>query len=171
MVPQGPSASPGFTHLAVNGYRSLQQLTLPMGSLTVVCGANGCRKSNLYRSVGLITAAARGDLVAALAAEGGLPAVFWAGSQRSRASRLGEQPLQGSPRREAVRLRLGFAGKTLSYAIELGYQADDQTSAFLLDPEIKREWIWAGGPFYPQQPAGAAQRVRGGTALLRQLSH
>jgi hypothetical protein len=138
--------------LAVAGYRSLQQLTLPLGGLTLVCGANGNGKSNLYRSLGLIAAAARGDLVAALAAEGGLPAVFWAGPERtSAAMRRGEQPVQGSSgRREAARLRLGIAGTTLSYAIELGYRADDHTSAFVLDPEIKREWIWAGGPFHPR---------------------
>jgi predicted ATPase len=47
-------------------------------------------------------------------------------------------------------LRLGIACETLSYAIELGYRADDHTSAFVLDPEIKREWIWAGGPFHPR---------------------
>jgi len=158
--PQPPSASAtagSLTHLAVAGYRSLQQLTLPLGGqplggLTLVCGANGCGKSNLYRSLGLIAAAARGDLVAALAAEGGLPAVFWAGPERtSSAMRRGEQPVQGSSgRREAARLRLGIAGQTLSYAIELGYRADDHTSAFVLDPEIKREWIWAGGPFHPR---------------------
>ncbi|MEB3332130.1 MAG: AAA family ATPase [Synechococcaceae cyanobacterium] len=143
--------SPALSHLAVNGYRSLQQLSLPLGGLTLVCGANGCGKSNLYRSLGLIAAAARGDLVAALAAEGGLPAVFWAGPARSSASsRRAEQPLQGGLRHEAVRLRLGFAGDALSYAIELGYRADDQRSAFVLDPEIKREWIWAGGPFHPR---------------------
>jgi predicted ATPase len=136
----------------VAGYRSLQQLTLPLGGLTLVCGANGSGKSNLYRSLGLIAASARGDLVAALAAEGGLPAVFWAGPERtSSAMRRGEQPVQGSSgRREPARLRLGIAGETLSYAIELGYGADDQTSAFALDPEIKREWIWAGGPFHPR---------------------
>jgi len=163
--PSAPSGS--LTHLAVAGYRSLQQLTLPLGGqahegqphggqpdggLTLVCGANGCGKSNLYRSLGLIAAAARGDLVAALAAEGGLPAVFWAGPERTTAAmRSGEQPVQGSSgRREAARLRLGIAGTTLSYAIELGYRADDYTSAFVLDPEIKREWIWAGGPFHPR---------------------
>lgn len=141
-----------LTQLAVAGYRSLQQLTLPLGGLTLVCGANGCGKSNLYRSLGLIAAAARGDLVASLAAEGGLPAVFWAGPERiSAAMRRGEQTVQGSSgRREAARLRLGIAGQILSYAIELGYRADDQTSAFALDPEIKREWIWAGGPFHPR---------------------
>jgi predicted ATPase len=47
-------------------------------------------------------------------------------------------------------VRLGIAGESLSYAIELGYRADDSTSAFVLDPEIKREWIWAGGPFHPR---------------------
>jgi predicted ATPase len=62
----------------------------------------------------------------------------------------GEIPVQGSVRREAARLRLGLAGETLSYAIELGYRADDLGSAFVLDPEIKREWIWAGGPFHPR---------------------
>jgi predicted ATPase len=108
---------------------------LPLGELTLVCGVNGCGKSNLYRALGLIAAAARGDLVAALSAEGGLPAVMWAGPERGA---------------QASRLRLGFAGETLSYGIELGYGVEDQTSAFVLDPEIKREWIWAGGPFHPR---------------------
>lgn len=151
MSTRATNQPPEITHLAVSGYRSLQQLTLPLGGLTLVCGANGCGKSNLYRSLGLIAAAARGDLVAALAAEGGLPAVFWAGPvQTSPAMRRGEQPVQGTLRREAARLRLGIAGDTLSYAIELGYRADDVASAFVLDPEIKREWIWAGGPFHPR---------------------
>jgi predicted ATPase len=155
-----------LTHLAVAGYRSLQQLTLPLGGLTLVCGANGSGKSNLYRSLGLIAAAARGDLVAALAAEGGLPAVFWAGPERTTAAmRRGELPVQGSSlRREAARLKLGIASENLSYAIELGYRADDQTSAFVLDPEIKREWIWAGGPFHPRsllvQRSGAVEGGR-----------
>jgi predicted ATPase len=129
------ASAPSLSHLAVAGYRSLQQLMLPLAELTLVCGVNGCGKSNLYRALGLIAAAARGDLVAALAAEGGLPAVMWAGPDRGA---------------QASRLRLGFAGETLSYAIELGYRVEDQTSAFVLDPEIKREWIWASGPFHPR---------------------
>ncbi|MEB3259719.1 MAG: ATP-binding protein, partial [Cyanobacteriota bacterium] len=155
--------------LAVTGYRSLRQLTLPPGPLTLVCGANGCGKSNLYRALGLIAAAARGELVAALAMEGGLPAVFWAGPERApAASRGGEGRVEGSARREAARLRLGFAGDTLSYAIELGYRGDDQKSAFVLDPEIKREWIWAGGPFHPrallvQRAGGVVERCEGGS--------
>jgi predicted ATPase len=142
--------TPGLTHLAVSGYRSLRQLSVPLGGLTLVCGANGCGKSNLYRSLGLISAAARGELVSALAAEGGLPAVFWAGPERAATAPRSERPVEGGPRREAARLKLGIAGDTFSYAIELGYRADDSRSAFVLDPEIKREWIWAGGPFHPR---------------------
>jgi predicted ATPase len=146
-----PGPEPGLTHLAVSGYRSLRQLTVPLGALTVLCGANGSGKSNLYRALGLIAAAARGDLVAALAAEGGLPAVFWAGPERaSTAPHRGEPSIQGGSRRDVARLLLGFAADPLSYAIELGFHADDHTSAFALDPDIKREWIWAGGPFHPR---------------------
>lgn len=168
MVNDSPLA---VSHLAVRGYRSLQQLMVPLAPLTVVCGANGCGKSNLYRSLSLIVAAARGDLVGALAAEGGLPAVFWAGSPRAQ---------QGARQPTGERLRLGFATPTLSYAIELGYQADDQTSVFVLDPVIKREWIWAGGPFHPrsllvQRDGAVVERCSGAASgskqpLARELS-
>ncbi|MEB3322366.1 MAG: AAA family ATPase [Synechococcaceae cyanobacterium] len=139
-----------ITHLAVSGYRSLQQLVVPLEPLTLVTGANGSGKSNLYRALRLIVAGARGDLVGALAREGGLPAVMWAGPERiGAAMRSGEVPVQGGPRTRPVRLRLGFAGDPFSYAIELGYPPERRT-AFALDPQIKGEWIWAGGPFHPR---------------------
>ena len=53
--------------LAVAGYRSLQQLVLPLGPLTLISGANGSGKSNLYRALALVAAAARGELVVSLA--------------------------------------------------------------------------------------------------------
>jgi predicted ATPase len=62
MPDHGESKAQALTHLAVTGFRSLQQLTLPLASLTLVCGANGSGKSNLYRSLALIAAAARGML-------------------------------------------------------------------------------------------------------------
>lgn len=136
--------------LAIAGYRSLQQLVLPLGQLTVISGANGSGKSNLYRALGLIAAAARGELVARLAREGGLPAVLWAGPQQlSRAMRAGEQPVQGGPRSKPVRLKLGFGSDLLSYAIQLGYPQNGK-SAFSLDPQIKRECLWAGVSFHPR---------------------
>ena len=135
--------------LAVSGYRSLQNVVVPFGQLTLVTGANGSGKSNLYRALRLLTAAARGTMVGALAQEGGLPAVMWAGQERlSRAMREGAQPVQGGPRQQAVRLRLGFAAEPFSYAVELGYPQERQ-SAFALDPQLKGEWIWAGEGFHP----------------------
>ena len=139
-----------LTHIAAGGYRSLQNLILPIHGLTVICGANGSGKSNLYRALRLIVAAAEGRLVAKLAAEGGLPAALWAGPRRTtRAMKQGLEPIEGTAERGPVRLRLGFAGDLLSYAIELGYPLE-RGSAFHLDPQIKGEWIWAGGPFHPR---------------------
>ncbi|QEY31449.1 ATP-binding protein [Synechococcus sp. RSCCF101] len=140
----------GIRLLAVSGYRSLQDVVLPLDQLTLVSGVNGSGKSNLYRALRLILAAARGDLVGVLAREGGLPAVMWAGPERlSREMRQGERPVQGGPRQQPVRLRLGLAADPFSYAIELGYTQDPQ-SAFALDPALKGEWIWAGGRFHPR---------------------
>jgi predicted ATPase len=137
-------------HLAVNGYRSLQNVVLPLDQLTLVTGSNGSGKSNLYRALRLIVAAARGELVGTLAREGGLPATLWAGPSRlSREMRQGEQPIQGGSPQQPVRLRLGFAADPLSYAIELGYPGERET-AFALDPALKGEWIWAGGSFHPR---------------------
>jgi predicted ATPase len=136
--------------LAVAGYRSLQQLVLPMGALTLITGANGAGKSNLYRALRLVVAAARGDLVRRLAAEGGLAAALWAGPETlAGAMRRGEVPVQGGPRSRPVRLKLGFAAHPFSYALSLGYPAQGE-SAFQLDPHIKDEWIWAGEAFHPR---------------------
>jgi predicted ATPase len=58
----------------------------------------------------------------------------------------GEVPIQGGPRRDVVRLRLGFADEDFGYSISLGLP-QSSGSAFHLDPEIKQESIWAG-PYY-----------------------
>ena len=60
--------------------------------------------------------------------------------------RKGETPIQGGPRKGVVRLRLGFSGEEFGYSISLGLPTPS-SSAFFLDPEIKRECIWAG-PYY-----------------------
>jgi predicted ATPase len=39
--------------LAIANYRSLRQLTVPLGRLTVVTGANGSGKSSVYRAMRL----------------------------------------------------------------------------------------------------------------------
>jgi predicted ATPase len=135
--------------LAIGNYRSLLQLVIPLGRLNVITGPNGSGKSNLYRALRLLAETAQGGVVNALAREGGLSSTFWAGPEKlSRRMRKGEVPIQGGPRRDVIRLRLGFATDEFGYSISLGLPKLS-TSAFSLDPEIKRECIWAGPHFRP----------------------
>jgi len=152
--------------LSVRNYRSLLDITLPLAGLNVITGANGSGKSNLYRALRLLSHTATGDVVSALAAEGGLPSTFWAGPETfSRAMRSGEHPVQGGPRNKVKRLSMGFASDSLSYLVELGLP-EPSSSAFRLDPEIKRECIWHG-PVYRAASClvdrkGPAVKVRDG---------
>lgn len=130
--------------LAIANYRSLHRLVLPLERLNVVTGANGSGKSNVYRALRLLAAAAHGGAIAALAAEGGLQSVLWAGPEViSRRMRRGEVEVQGGARREPVALRLGIAGEDFGYAIDFGFPIPAE-SQFNLDPEIKRECLFAG---------------------------
>ena len=135
--------------LAVGNYRSINNLVMPLGRLNLITGANGSGKSNLYKALRLLAETARGGVVNALARDGGLESTLWAGPEKiSRRMKSGEVPIQGGPRSEVVRLRLGFAGEDFGYAISLGLP-EPSRSAFALDPEIKRECIWAGPCYRP----------------------
>jgi predicted ATPase len=133
--------------LAISGYRSLRNLVLPLGQLNLVTGANGTGKSSLYRALRLLGDAALNTVVASLAREGGLASTLWAGPETiARSVRLGEHPVEGTPRQKAVSLKLGFAGEPYSYCIDLGYPPPAQ-AAFAFDPAIKRECIWHGSVY------------------------
>ena len=135
--------------LAVENYRSLRRLVARLGRLNVVTGANGTGKSSLYRALRLLADSARNGAVAALAGEGGLSSTLWAGPETTgKAVRRGEHPVQGTVRARPVSLRLGFAGDEFGYAVDFGVpvstagEDDGHSSAFNLDPEIKREYVW-----------------------------
>jgi predicted ATPase len=135
--------------LAIENYRSLRTLVLPLTSLTVVTGGNGTGKSSLYRALGLLADGARNGMVAALAREGGLPSVLWAGPEHTgRSVREGRHPVQGTVRSGSVALRLGFGAEEISYAIDLGLPPRGET-AFGRDPVIKRESVWTGAVLRP----------------------
>ena len=99
----------------------------------------------------MLAETAQGGVVNALAREGGLDSTFWAGPEKlSKRMRSGEVPVQGGPKQATTRLRLGFTGADFGYAISLGLPIPiPGGSAFELDPEIKRESIWAGSSYRP----------------------
>lgn len=129
--------------LSVSNYRSLLKLIIPLGKLNLITGANASGKSNLYKALRLLAETAQGGVVNALAKEGGLDSTFWAGPEVvSNRMKRSEVPIQGGPSKKSKRLRLGFSSDDFAYSISLGLPKPSN-SAFSLDPEIKRECIWA----------------------------
>jgi predicted ATPase len=45
-----------ISELRVAGYRSIRNVRLPLQRINVLVGPNGCGKTNLYRSIFLLTA-------------------------------------------------------------------------------------------------------------------
>ena len=155
--------------LAVANYRSINKLVVPLDRLNLVTGPNGSGKSNLYRALRLLAETAQGGVINALAREGGLDSTFWAGPENiSRRMRNGEVPVEAVVAQGVKRLRLGFAGEDFSYAISLGMPIPVPGSEFKLDPEIKKECIWAGPLYRPAsllvQRSGPMVRARDGRA-------
>jgi len=147
--------------LAIEGYRSLRRLIVPLEQVTIVTGPNGSGKSSLYRALRLLAAAGRDGAVAALAREGGLSSTLWAGPE---AGAKGGTLVQGTVRRGPVALRLGFSGDGFGYAIDFGLPAPDVTSMFGRDPEIKAESVWSGPVL---RPGTLLSERRGGRVRLR----
>lgn len=127
--------------LAVAGYRSLQQLVLPLGQLNLITGPNGSGKSSIYRALRLLAETARGQLIQSLAREGGLQSTLWAGPEvLTREMQTGQIPVQGQLRKKPISLRLGFTSDVFSYTIDLGLPVPFG-SLFDRDPVIKRECL------------------------------
>jgi predicted ATPase len=115
------------------GYRSLRKISFPVDRLTVFLGANGVGKTNLYRALQLIQAAAAGTLARELAAEGGMDSAFWAG----------ERPQKPPPVRIALGVEFSaIAGGETSYAYEVAVGLRHPTAAaFFFEPLVKEETL------------------------------
>lgn len=118
-----------LTRLQVQGYRSIRGLDLPLGQVNVITGPNGSGKTNLYRALLLLGAAARGELARALGREGGLPSALWAGPRK-----------QVTRKKAPVRLVLALQLESLRYELQLGLPIPRAT-LFTRDPEVKEETV------------------------------
>ncbi|WP_442754914.1 AAA family ATPase [Methylocystis sp. JAN1] len=164
-----------ITRLAISGYRSIRELVLAPGRLTVVTGANGAGKSSLYRALRLLADVAQGRIVQSLALEGGLDSTLWAGPEKfSRAMKKGEQPIQGLVRQSPKGVKLGFSSDTYGYAIDLGHSST-QGGVFALDPQIKVEAQWTGDCLGRSnlfaERRGPSVRIRAETGEWRQAAN
>lgn len=134
-----------ITDIAIAGYRSIREIVFPLSRLTIVTGANGSGKSSFYRALRLLADVSSGQIIGALAKEGGLTSTMWAGLERGAGHSKTQVTLDTNPlRRNPVALKLGFVTEDYGYAIDLGFPIKQEGSAFNLDPEIKAEALWAG---------------------------
>jgi predicted ATPase len=117
-----------LTAISIQGYRSIPNLYLQVEPCSVFVGENGVGKSNLYKALGLLRAAAEGTITRAIAQEGGVESVLWAGG--------------GHMRREPVRLILKADIDHLRYEVEIGLPSPAQ-AAFKIEPLVKEERIIA----------------------------
>ena len=135
-----------LSSVSIKGYRSVRKLYLPLRQLTVLIGGNGVGKTNLYRSIELLHAAANGTIAHEIVREGGLGSVFWAGGKnlspdggfdpkyRTNGYRVSEKS------RVELEAKLDIDGFLASYAIELGYPSPSD-AAFPGEALIKTEAI------------------------------
>ena len=137
-----------LTAVDITGYRSIRKIRFPVRQLTVLVGGNGVGKTNLYRSLELLQAAARGTLADEIAREGGLGSIFWAGGKnlspdgsfderyRTDGYRKGEG---NSLRLSADFADLGDGSFDPTYRIEVGFPPKEAVAAFPGEAQIKSE--------------------------------
>jgi predicted ATPase len=116
--------------IEISGYRSIDDLKLELSNVTVLVGANGCGKSNIYQSINLIASAATGQFARRIAEEGGMQSILWAG---------------GRKKNEKPRVRLAVSFDELKYSMEFGLipisERMEGLAVFKRDPDIKEESV------------------------------
>lgn len=116
--------------LHLRGYRSLRDFRLSLGRITVVTGGNGVGKSNLYRALAMLQRMADGRFAEAVAREGGMPSLLWAGERR---------------KDELKRITWELSHADFDFSMECGLSPADSFSEFQTDPDIKSESLRFGG--------------------------
>ena len=137
------------------GYRSLRDFKLKLGRVTIITGENGVGKSNVYRALGLMRKMAEGRFAAAVAEEGGLPSLLWAGELK---------------KNEMRRMRWEIGHEDFHIEMECGMiptKPGDPTK-FRTDPDIKLEVLRHAGRVMAKRK-GPAVELRGGDGKIAAL--
>src|ERR1700761_3101245 len=121
------------TAVPIPGYPSGRHLFLLFEACSVFVGANGVGKTNLYKALGLLRAAADGTITRAIAEEGGVESVLWAGPRRR------GQPVRLILKAHFDEMDHGVeVGLPHSYEVEIGLRQPTE-AAFEIKPLIKEE--------------------------------
>ncbi|WP_099866930.1 AAA family ATPase [Pararhizobium haloflavum] len=117
--------------LEAESYRSLQSIRMEVGDINLFVGDNGAGKSNLYRALFLVHAAALGTFAHEIAAEGGMASVLWTGRRR-----------RGQPVRVKLSVEMSDPVSALDwrYTIEAGLKPP-AAAGFPFEPQIKTETL------------------------------
>jgi predicted ATPase len=126
--------NPRLSRVRVAGFRSLQDVTLEPGPVTVLIGPNGSGKSNLLHALRMVRELASGSLQLFVGRNGGASALLHYGQRKT----------------PVLELALEFGGGAQgdrAYACQLGYAPGD-TLHFLEErvgerPSAQAEWVWS----------------------------
>lgn len=125
--------------VGIEGYRSVRRLHFPLKRLNVFIGENGVGKTNLYRGLQLVQAAAMGTLTRELAVEGGMESALWAGPRK-----------KNDKARIRLRAEVGPLQSNYAYQVDAGLVQQAGGSAigagFMREPQVKEEeLVFLGG--------------------------
>lgn len=121
-----------LTDFHINNYRSIRKAWLKLPKVTVIVGANGSGKSNLYRAMYLVSTTTTGQLARSVAEEGGMKSIIWDGKYSNH---------------DEFKVNLSVKFDNLQYDLTLGTLwekpgDEEHFGVFSKDLQIKRERVY-----------------------------
>ena len=115
-----------LTDFHIKNYRSVREAWLKLPQVTVIVGANGSGKSNLYRAMYLVSTVTTGQLARSVAEEGGLESIIWSGKYGNN---------------DEYKVNMSVKFNDLQYDLTLG-MLGESFGVFEKDLQIQRERVY-----------------------------